>query len=388
MEQGSRLQSRRSGGLIHDYIGGGEFYSLALALCMGGVVWCGTAAKAAGGMAWLLIAAALACGLLEVLVFYFWLRVFGAQSFAGSLEYALGRAGGRIMLFAYALFWLLLALVELVYITDLWVALRPADMPLWLYAVFFVLTAAVFAVTGEVALGRAALLVVLPVLLLVLANLLLTVVGSDPRNLLPLTYDGSLLPVALWAAVGIYGDLCVLLPYLEHVAEPNACPRRLVAAGSLAAVLWGGVALGVLIVLGAALPLYDFPILQVFRLAEVGHWFSRFEVIGAVLMEGLALIRLSVLLTAALGGLRSLWGWHTVRRAWLLGVGLAGCLLGLWWWVQNTPPADADMLVCMVELGMALVVPCLVIVGGWLRFRAENRTIVVNKESYGRQKKR
>lgn len=393
MQADNTQESRKAGGLIHDYIGGGEFYSLALVLCMGGYIWLGTAEKAVGSMAWLLIAAALGCGMLEVLTFYCWLRLFGGKSFAESLEYALGRAGGRIMLFAYVVFWLVLAWAALWYITDFWVELRPTEMPLGLYAAFFLLAAVVFAVTGEVALGRVAMLVVLPSLLLVLANLLLTVFGSDPGNLLPLVYDERLPLLSVQAAVLVFGNLCVLLPYLEHMGEPAACPRRLLSASLLVAVLWVCLAVGALAVLGASLPFYEFPVLQAFRLAEVGHWFSRFEVIGAVLLEGLALVRLAVLLTAALGGLRSLWDWRTPRRAWLLGLGLAVCLLaafvggrgdkGLGGWIAGQGLGGMFWLM----LVFAVVAPWLVIVGGWLHKRAENRTIVVNSYiSYGKKR--
>ena len=382
MQAENTPKGRRAGGLIRDYIGGGEFYSLALVLCTGGYIWLGTAEKNIGSMAWLLVAAAFACSLLELLTFVCWLRLFGGQSFADSLVYALGRAGGRIVLFAYVLFWLVLAWAALGYITDFWVELRPTEMPLWLYAALFLLTAAAFAVTGEAALGRVAMLVVLPALLLVLGNLLLTVFGSDPGNLLPLVYNAHLPLLSVEAAVLVFGNLCVLLPYLEHAARPACSVRHLLSASVTAALLWACLAMGSLAVLGASLALYDFPILQVFRLAEVGHWLSRFEVIGAVLLEALALIRLSALLTAALGGLRSLWGQHTLQRACLIAVGLVACLLAAFIAGQNN--AMAVRLVSggfgglfWLMLIFAVVLPWLVIVGGYMHKRAENRTIVV-----------
>jgi hypothetical protein len=351
----------------------------------------------------LLIVTVFALGLVYPLFFFCWLKLFAGQSFAASLQYALGRKFGRISLFFYALFWLVLTEAAAVYIVDFWASLGLEGTPLGIYAAGFLLVAAAFAGTGLVALARVALLVVVPALLLVLGNLLLTVFGADLGNLLPLEAvnladKGALADFSALAGVGallVFGNMTALLPALYHTEAVKSRVSVLCRAALSAAFVWLASALGSLVVLGETLPLYKFPSLQVFRLAEVGHWFSRFEVIGAALLVMLGTLRAAALFSAAASALSELWGWEdsgdsgdkNATKKWLLILFLAAALLSGWLLLMRVFQGNLGMMPgiwvwCLIGAMalFSLVLPWLVVIVGAWRLRRESRNVVVRHE--------
>lgn len=374
-------------------IGRAEFFSLALVLCLSGVLLLGAAEKAAGSLAWLLLAAALPVGLLCWLLFYLWLKLYAGQSFGAALEYAFGRAAGRIVLFAYALFWLLLAVLFASCVAAFWSSLGANNLPHWFYTALFLMVAACFAATGGTALARVALLVVVPALLLTLLNLWLTVWNADFGNLLPLLplpLQAAKDPAAMRQGWGygllVFGGFSALLPVLQHTREVKQRLGALGFALAAAFLLWLVIAWGSQVVLGASLPLYEFPILQVFRLAEFGHWFSRFEVIGAVLLVMLALLRAAALFGAAVSGLLELWGVQPQQRGciWLVSLGCWLLLMVVYWAGRYFVPLPGRLLAACVWLTalFALFLPALAVIFGALKFQKEHKNIVVKHEQY------
>lgn len=371
-------------------IGRAEFFSLALVLCLSSLMLLGSAEKTAAQHAWLLVLAALPVGLLHLLLFALWTKLFAGQSFAAALYYAFGEAGGKIVLFAYALFWLLLAEIFTGCIASFWASLGANNLPLWLYAALFLLAAACFAATGGTALARVALLVVVPALLLTLANLWLTVWGADFGNLLPVQFVdyGEALNLSrqgLFFGLLMFGGFSALLPVLQYVRAVKQRWGTLLCALLLALLLWLVLALGSQVVLGAALPLYEFPILQVFRLAEFGHWFSRFEVIGAVLLVMLGLLRTSALFAASVSSLCELWAFSGRQRGWIWLVAL-GCWLLLSLLFAFMPDyagwlLEQSWLLWLVG-GFSLLLPALAVLLGARRFRKQHRNIVVKHQQY------
>jgi len=377
-------------------IGSMEFFSLALALCMSSLLLLGTAEKTAAQQSWLLVLLALPVGLLHWLLFMAWARLYAGQSFGQALLYAFGRAGGKIALFAYALFWLLLAELFTGCVAGFWASLGANNLPLWLYAALFLLAAAASAAAGGTALARLALLVVVPALVLTLANLGLTAFGgsADFGNLLPFwpPYQKTSLggwPGLLYAlSLGLlfFSGFSALLPHLAQVRELKRQQGSFLTAVLLALALWLALAGGSQMVLGASLPLYEFPILQVFRLAEFGHWFSRFEVIGAVLLVMLALLRASVLLAAAVGSLRELWGIKNQQRGpiWLVALGCWLLLIVLFvMWRRFARDLQISLgLLIILALIFSLLLPALAVIFGALKFQKQHKNIIVKHERY------
>ncbi len=367
-------------------IGRAEFFSLALVLCLSSVLLLGAVEKAAGPLAWLFLTAALPAGLLCWLLFYFWLKLYAGQSFGAALEYAFGRAGGRMVLFAYALFWLLLVELFGGCVAAFWSSLGANNLPLWFYTALFLLVVACFAATGGTALARVALLVVVPALLLTLVNLWLTVWNADFGNLLPWQ---PLRSAESQAALGqgwrygllVFGGFSALLPILQHTREVKRRMSTLAVALVAAFLLWLVLALGSQVVLGASLPLYEFPILQVFCLAEFGHWFSRFEVIGAVLLVMLALLRAAALFGAAVASLLELWavGPQQRGRIWLISLGCWLLLMVVYWAGQfYAPPGELLLAICgWLTACFALLLPALAVILGALKFKKEHKNIIV-----------
>lgn len=362
-------------------IGRGELFSLMLCLSLGGVAFSGWPYDGIA-KAW---TAALAVGLFigEGQVTYNYL--FAGQSFAAALEYALGRVPGRIVLFAYVLLWLVLVLAAVAYAVLLWQALGLPSMPVWLYVLLFLLTVGAIAAAGAEPLARLSLLIVIPALLLVLGNLALTLAGADFANLLPLN-DGGF---AAWgqgadAGVLLFGWFSVLLPFWHRVR----CVKN--RRGTVLAAVLGAVlpvlllALGMRITLSVLVGAYNFPMLQVFRLAQVGHWFSRFEVLGAALLAVILLLRAAAALTAAVIGMCELWQLKSPRGVWAASLGAAlavgavllilGYAFGDWramlLWL-------AHRLIYALLLGSA-VMPWVINLAGWLRLRANSRTVLVD----------
>ncbi len=372
-------------------IGRAEFFSLALVLCLNSVVLLGAVEKTAGPLSWLVLVAALPAGLLCWLLFYFWLKLYAGQSFGSSLEYAFGRAAGRMVLFAYALFWLFLTELFGGCVAVFWSSLGANNLPLWFYTVLFLLVVACFAATGGTALARVALLVVVPALLLTLVNLWLTVWNADFGNLLPLqpwrtTESPAVILQGWYYGLLVFGGFSALLPIFQHTREVKQRLGTLGVALVIAFLLWLVLAMGSQVVLGASLPLYEFPILQVFRLAEFGHWFSRFEVIGAVLLVMLALLRAAALFGAAVSSLLELWEIKSQQRGciWLVSLGCWLLLLILYWANRfYTLPGELLLTICVWLMGIfALLLPASAVLFGALKFKKEHRNIVVKHEQY------
>lgn len=370
-------------------IGKMEFFSLALALSLSSLLLLGSTEKAAAQQAWLLILCALPVGLLHLLLFWVWGKLYAGQSFGAALIYAFGRAGGKMALFSYALFWLLAAELFTECVVEFWASLGANNLPLWVYAALFFLAAACFAATGGTALARTALLVVLPALLLTLANLGLTVWGADFGNLLPVW--GRVWPgieqTGLGLAYGllVFGGFSALLPHLAQVRDVKSCMGTFGSAVAAALLLWLAFALGNQVVLGASLPLFDFPLLQVFRLAEFGHWFSRFEVIGAVLLVMLALLRASALLAAAVSSLGELWEIKQSRRQgkiWLIALGCWLLLISFFLFKKYYCDFAYLTWLPVLFLIFSLLLPALALLFGALKFKKEHQNIVVRHERY------
>ena len=77
-------------------IGRAEFFSLALVLCLNSLMPLGSAEKTAAQQAWLLILAAMPIGLLHLLLFWGWNRLYDLQSDGDALYYEFCQAGGKI----------------------------------------------------------------------------------------------------------------------------------------------------------------------------------------------------------------------------------------------------------------------------------------------------
>lgn len=370
--------------LIKGSIGRAELFSLALALMFGGVLLTGRAEKLwAQQSCWAVILAVVG-GIIFPLLLAAWVRLFAGQSMGQSLQFVFGRGAARLLLFILAVLWLVQLAAAVACAAFFWADLGTKSSALLLYAALFLLVAACFAAGGGVALGRVALLVVCPALVLVFANLLLTVSGADKGNLLPLILpDHTVLPDALIGGLLIFGNLTVLLPFLYHTEAVKNQTAVIGRAAVWLGLLWLIFSLCAVAVLGASLPLYDFPLLQIFRLAEVGNWFSRFEVMGAALLLMVLLIRASVLFAAAVSVLAELWRLDKRRQIWLLVGGIAvliwllltaarhygGDLTALLWFGGHILP--------WLLLISAVVIPVVTILGAWLRLRFMGRTVII-----------
>ena len=232
---------------------------------------------------------------------------------------------------------------------------------------------------------------VVPALLLTLVNLWLTVWNADFGNLLPLQpWRTTESPAAIWQGwyygLLVFGGFSALLPIFQHTREVKQRLGTLGVALVIAFLLWLVLAMGSQVVLGASLPLYEFPILQVFRLAEFGHWFSRFEVIGAVLLVMLALLRAAALFGAAVSSLLELWEIKSQQRGriWLVSLGCWLLLLILYWANRfYTLPGELLLTICVWLMGIfALLLPASAVLFGALKFKKEHRNIVVKHEQY------
>ena len=137
--------------------------------------------------------------------------------------------------------------------------------------------------------------------------------------------------------------------------------------------------------LGASLSLYRFPILQVFRLAEVGHWLSRFEVIGAALLLAVLLLRAAAYFTAAAGALRYLIPRGVKYQPWLLAGALWLILLGLF---RLFGGAERILQIWSgvlpwAMLGGSLLVPLAALAAAVIRLKSKSRTVLVHKPEAG-----
>ena len=183
----------------------------------------------------------------------------------------------------------------------------------------------------------------------------------------------------------IFGSFSALLPHLAHVRAVKQRLRTLLWAVILALLLWLVLALGSQVVLGASLSLYEFPILQVFRLAEFGHWFSRFEVIGAVLLVMLALLRVAAFLSAAVSGLCELWGFSDQQRGriWLVALGCWLLLMALFSFMPDYAGwlIGHSWLLWLVDV-FSLLLPFLALIFGEFKFKKEHQNIIVKHEQY------
>ena len=377
-------QSAEADGLIKGSIGRAELFSLALALMFGGVLLNGQAEKLWAQQSWFVIILAALVGLVFPLLLAAWVRLFAGQSMGQSLQFVFGRGAARLLLFILAVLWLVQLAAAVACAAFFWGNLGAQSSELLLYAALFLLVAACFAAGGEVALGRVALLVVCPALVLVFANLLLTVSGADKGNLLPLILpDHTILPDALTGALLVFGNLAVLLPFLYHTEAVKNQTVVITRAAVCLGLLWLIFSLCAVAVLGAALPLYDFPLLQIFRLAEVGNWFSRFEVIGAALLLAVLLIRASTLFAAAVSALAELWRLDKRRQIWLLVGGIYGLI---WLLLAAARHYGGDWAALLwfgghilpwMVLCSAVIIPVATIWGAWLRLRYLERTVII-----------
>lgn len=280
-------------GAANGGIGRGELFALSLVLCLSGSGLGG--AGVAGGVRGWLVLLLMAAGLWGGLVAYS--RFVAGRRPGGAWV----RAFRRVICLLPGLAWLMLAVCGARDAAELWLLLDGAgDLPAWLCELLFLLVAGLMAAAGARALSRVAGLVVVPALLLVLGNVALTLSGADWGNVLPVEESdwGEALTGGMWAGLLSVGGLSALLPYHEKLREPEEL-GGVGLAGAIAVLLMAGLALGCRVVLSVGAGAWQYPIVQVFRLAEVGHWFSRFEVLGVGLLVALLLVRVAALLWAA-----------------------------------------------------------------------------------------
>lgn len=366
----TKERGRASGG-----IGRGELLSLALCLCMDGtVLGGGIAAEAVSPMMWLLmwVVGPVAWGGLVV-----YTRMFAGMSLGAALEWTFGRALGRIMLFLLVVAWLVPCVAAADCAVRLWQALGQSGNDVALLLMFMAVCG-VMAASGLEAVARVALAVVIPGLVLVLANLGLTLAGADGANLLPIAaVDTDWRRVAVESVrrgLVLFGGLMVLPGYFAQVRAPKRRAGTMLAACLIAWAVALIIVLCCRVVLSVLVVEYSLPVVQVFRLAEVGHWFSRFEVVGVSLLVGILLMRAAVALAAAVQGMLELRGLAEGWR-WIMALLLAVVTAGLWcvrgWILQYGIFAAA---------AWGGSVPWLVAICGGMRLRREQRTVIVRDE--------
>lgn len=362
-------------------IGRGELFAVSLSLCMSGSVLSGGVAVPHSWPGWFVAGAV---GLFIWAGQVLWVQLFAGMPLADVLIYACGRAAGRILLFGLGLVWLGLVLDGTIWAVQLWQALGAGGAK-WLYALLFLLEAGLMASAGSMALARVALLVVLPALLLVLANLTLTLGGADWANLLPFAGAGwQDAKRGVVFAAQTFAGVSVLPAFWENVRAPRQRCGSLLAAMLLAAVLSAVLAVGCRVVLATMAEKYALPLVQVFRLAQVGHWFGRFEIVGAGLLLALMLVRLAAALGGTLAVLGYLWRVQSLAGRLVLGLALAVVAWGLLVWGRlraDWPVAWDDVL--MWAWLLAAAVPWVVALAGWHRCRVEGRTVLVGQAADG-----
>lgn len=363
-------------------IGRGELFAICLCLPLGGPAFSGWPFGAGGVGA---LAAALLVGAVVWGGLALYIELFAGQSFGLAMEYALGRAAGRIIIFVLAMLWLILSAMGASYAVLLWQALGSVELSRALYLLLFLLTAAMFAAVGSEGLARVALLVVVPSLLLVLGNVWLTMRGADWANLLP-REDGGVgsLCSGLWGGAVLFGPGAVLLTMAERVREVKKRRGTVAAAWGIAAAVILTLAAGMKIVLSVLVEEYRFPLLQVFRLAEVGDWFSRFEVIGAGLLAAILLIGAATMMSGGVDALCYLWQIQGGKRRYGVALGAAAVLWaaavlsGRWlcdWW---SILVQSRAWLVWAMLGSGVVVPWIAVGFGWAKYRKEHKTILVD----------
>lgn len=286
-------------------IGRGELLSLALGLCLNGAVLGGTIAPdVRGAMVSIVVGIWVWGGLLA------YNQMFAGMTLHRALTYALGRAAGRIVLFALGVTFLGLAGVSSIWAVALWQALGQGGDAFRLYLLVFLLVGGVMAGAGAEALARVALLVVVPALVLMLGNLGLTLVGADWANLRPVMVAEwpEALCAGAWQGVLMFGGACVLPAYFAQVRAVKRRGGTVLLAGAAAWVVTFVVGMACRVVLGVTVVDFAVPLVQVFRLAEIGDWFGRFEVVGVGLLVILLEIRVAAAMWAASQILCGLWG--------------------------------------------------------------------------------
>lgn len=371
----------RERGKAEGGIGRGELFSICLCLPLGGLVFSGWLPRC-GGVGTLAAAILVGAAVWGGLALY--IELFAGQSFGEAMEYALGRAMGRIVIFAYAVLWLLLAVLGAVYAVLLWQALGAAAVSRSIYLLLFLLTGAMFAAVGAEPLARVALLVAVPSLLLVLGNVWLTMRGADWGNLLPMSdSDFNSVKNGVWGGLLLFGSGAVLLPMAERIREVKRRRGTVAAAWAISAAVILALGLGMKVVLSVLVEEYHFPLLQVFRLAEVGDWFSRFEVIGAGLLVVILLMRSATLMSAAVDGLCYLW---QVRERGMRYAVSAGAAVLLWaaavicgrqcgdWWTMLTGSLSG-LGWAMAAGGVA--VPWGIVLCGMMNHKRERKTVII-----------
>lgn len=375
-------EMRKASGKADGGVGRGELFSLCLGLPLVGMAMYGEVVSG-GAMFWL---GALAAGVLIWGGVSLYMELFAGQSFGVAMEYAFGRAAGRILIFAMAVLWLILAVLAAIYAVLMWQALGSVGMSRSLYLLLFLLVAAIFAAVGTEGLARVALLVIVPSLLLVLGNLWLTVRGADWGNLLP-REDAGLATMlgGVCSGMFLFGAGTLLLPMSERVREVKRRRGTMAVAWSMAAAVILAVTLGMRAVLSVAVSEYRFPLLQVFRLAEVGDWFSRFEVIGAGLLVAILLIGAATMMCGGVDGLCCLWQVERGRGRYVVALGAAVALwllavlgerwLGDWWAMLEHSRAWMGWAM----LGSGVIVPWAAVIIGGLKHRKDHRTVIIRR---------
>lgn len=366
-------------------IGRGELCAVSVGLCLAGPVLSGGVVLPQAWPGWL------AFWLVGLLIWggqALWVQLFAGLPLADVMTYALGRAAGRCLLFALALAWLVPAAGGAVGAVQLWQALGFAGTG-WLHALLFLLVVGLMAAAGVMALARVALLVVLPALVLVPGNLALTLGGADWANLLPLADVGWATDVACGLNLGLllFGGLTVLPAFWGDVQAAKRRLGSLFAAMCLAAAVAVLLALGCRVVLATLLEEWTLPLVQVFRLAQLGHWFARFEVLGAGLLLALLLVRTAAALGGALAALGYLWRVQSLRGRLLLTMVLAVGLLPLALGWRDDWLALWDEL-SLWAAALAAAVPWAVAAAGRHKCRAEGLTVLPGQAADGENRPR
>lgn len=277
---------------------------------------------------WLAIALAGTLAAIYTILLRIWQIYFAQMTLYQIFEYTFGRAICRLLIFAYGTAFLALTfrcLWEMVYF---WHNLGMEQTSLLIFAAVLAICLVAFGESGAVAVCRLSILVVIPSIIMLIFNLLLSLGSGDMENLLPISYqfivsDQNLSQFALAVIADfatIFAGIFVVLPYFFLVENGKKSSKTIFFAVIVATAVYLMFTLGQKIVLGDSLELYDYPILQVFRLTEIGNSFSRFEVLGSSLLIFLASIYLAVTFVAAKICFSQLWN---VKKSWHLTSAMA-----------------------------------------------------------------
>lgn len=278
---------------------------------------------------WLVVISGFLFGLPLVLTFVFITKKFPNLDLTQILEKVYGKILGKFITALYFLYFLLVLSFNLRDIATFYTGFIMQDLPTISFIIVFGLLCAYAVKTGLDNIAKMSILTITFGIFTPIFTSLLLIGEMDFSNLMPvaeISAETYLKSVGIFVTIP-FGELIVFLMIIPYVKEKKKLSGYTVGGMAITTFIFLIIALRNTVVLGGANNIYTQSAYQTVRIINIGKFFTRIELLIALVITSALFIKISVLYYATVKSVSRLFNLNSYKVL-IIPIGIIAVLLG------------------------------------------------------------